>query len=197
MRKQTDSAEKDWLWIGIDLPQQPAPSLAEKIGQFLTEVSLTVVQSALLAFLIIYFVAQATVVHGQSMEPSLHTDERLIIEKISYHLQDPHRGDIIVIEQADEPYPLIKRVVALSGETIEVREGLVLIDGQPLAEPYLEGHGQPDFAPLIVPADHVFVMGDNRFDSRDSRAFGPVAEAAILGRAWLRYWPLDEAGLID
>jgi signal peptidase I len=141
------------------------------------------------------FAAQATRVDGQSMEPTLHTNERIIIEKVTYRLHPPERGDIIVLRRPTGAVePLIKRVIGLPGETIEIKNGLVYIDGEPLDEPYLDQSTQGNMDPLVVPDKSVFVMGDNRHASNDSRAFGPVPYSDIVGRAWIRYWPLECLG---
>jgi len=133
------------------------------------------------------------------MEPNLHTDQRLVVEKVSYRFHGPRRGDIVVIRVPSQGEELlIKRVVGLPGETVEIRDGRVYIDGQLLDEPYASGSTrQGRTAQVVVPPLHVFVMGDNRDHSNDSRAFGPVPIDNIVGRAWLSYWPLRDAGLIE
>lgn len=170
-------------------PQYPSP-------RPLREFFVTIVQASVIALFIIYFVAQASVIHGLSMEPNLHTDERVIVEKISYHFVKPKRGDVVVVDVPDSEIPLIKRVIALPGEVIEIRRNQVFINGQALDEPYLGNVRQVDYGPIQVPDDSVFVMGDNRSVSRDSRAFGPVTLDQIWGRAWISYWPAADAGLI-
>ncbi len=100
-------------------------------------------------------------------------------------------------EPESEIPELIKRVIALSGETIEGRDGLIYIDGRALVEPYLaDGATFASFGPVTVPAGHVFVMGDNRNNSRDSRVFGPIDEDLILGRAFVRVWPVSRLGFL-
>jgi signal peptidase I len=131
------------------------------------------------------------------MEPNLHTDQRLVVEKVSYRLHSPHRGDIVVLRMPERgPELLIKRVVALPGETIEIQEGNVYIDGAPLDEPYLSQRTNGAHAPLTIPEGYVFVMGDNRRASNDSRVFGPVSLERIVGRAWVSYWPLELLGMV-
>jgi signal peptidase I len=152
----------------------------------------TVAPAFVIALLINLFLVQSTYVHGQSMEPSLHPAQRLIVEKVSYKLHIPRRGDIVVVDVEGYDIPLIKRVIGLPGETVEVRDNHVSIDGQMLDEQYLRDVIQEDYGPLRVAADHVFVMGDNRGASNDSRYFGPVPIERVLGRAWLSYWPLQE-----
>jgi signal peptidase I len=166
--------------------------------RWLREALETILPAILIAVLINLFLAQPTRVHGQSMEPNLHTDQRLVVEKISYHLHGPRRGDIVVFDIADQSDELlIKRVVGLPGETVEIRNGQVFIDGTPLDEPYLIQKTRGRLAPVTVPPLHVFVLGDNRSFSNDSRSFGAVPIENILGRAWLSYWPVDDLGVLD
>ena len=157
----------------------------------------TVLPAFVIAVLINLFLAQGTYVHGQSMEPNLHSDQRLIIEKVSYRLHAPRRGDIVVLRLDEFEIPLIKRVVGMPGETVEIRDNHVFIDGVPLAEGYLPGAVQRNYGPVQVPPDHVFVMGDNRNASNDSRAFGAAHLNQIAGRAWLSYWPPEDIQLFE
>lgn len=159
----------------------------------------TVIPAVLIALFIHAFLAQATRVYGQSMEPNLHTNQRLIVEKVSYHFHGPQRGDIVVLRRPDQSEGdlLIKRVVGLPGEEVSIRDGLVYVDGLPLDEPYLERDSGGNYGPVRVPPLHVFVLGDNRDASNDSRVFGPVHRNEILGRAWLSYWPPEEIGLVQ
>jgi len=168
--------------------------LGKMLYGLLVEIVDTVLPALVIAVLINLFVAQGTWVHGQSMEPNLHTDQRLIVEKVSYPLRGPRRGDIVVVQVDGYDVPPIKRVIGLPGETIEIREGHVWVDGRSLDEDYLADIEQGDFGPYTVPAGHVFVMGDNRNVSGDSRLFGSVPLTNVWGRAWLSYWPLQEFG---
>jgi signal peptidase I len=152
--------------------------------------------AVVIAVLINLFVAQGTYVHGQSMEPNLHSDQRLIVEKISYRLRGPRRGDIVVVRVDGHDVPPIKRVIGLPGETVEIRDGHAWIDGRRLAEAYLDPILQQDYGPVTVPQEHVFVMGDNRNVSGDSRIFGPVHLREVWGRAWLSYWPPEAFGFL-
>jgi signal peptidase I len=166
------------------------------LNQLLKEVVDTVLPAVVLAVLINLFVAQSIYVYGQSMEPNLHTDQRLIVEKISYRLHTPRRGDIVVVQIPGHEVPPIKRVIGLPRETVEIREGHVLVDGQQLEEPYLADIDMWDYGPYTVPLRHIFVMGDNRNASSDSRYFGSVPIDRILGRAWFSYWPPTEIGFL-
>jgi signal peptidase I len=153
----------------------------------------TILPAVLIALFVNIFVVQAMVVQGPSMQPNLHYNQRVIVEKLTYRfIHGPRRGDVVVVEVADEEEPLIKRVVALSGETVEVRSGQVFVDGELLDEPWVVNQGGPYYAATLVPPLHVFILGDNRGSSRDSRAFGPVSVDRIVGRAWLVYWPPDQ-----
>jgi len=168
------------------------------------------------ALLLKTFVAQAFSIPSASMEPQLEPGDRVLVSRMAYRLHDPRRGDVIVFDApnqpvADEPllpirlvedvlegvglkHPdeteLIKRVVGLEGEVVEARAGRVLIDGRELVEPYLPADvATSDFGPVTVPPGNVFVLGDNRGDSADSRVIGPIPVDSIVGRAIARAWP--------
>lgn len=154
----------------------------------------------LMAFVVRTFVLAHFVVDGTSMTSTLHHHDRVFVNKLSYRLHDPNRGDVVVLHELDgaSERDLIKRVIALPGETIEMRNCEVLIDGRRLDEPYLDpevvtpGNCGGDLAPTPVPEDHVFVMGDNRGGSLDSRAIGPVDEDELVGRAFVVFWPRSD-----
>jgi len=175
------------------------PSWGRRTTRFLREVLETILPAILIALLINVFIGQATRVEGQSMEPNLHTDQRLVVEKLSYRFHGPQRFDVVVLklpQQGEEL--LIKRVVGLPGETVEIRNGIVHINGQPLEEPFLDVQTRPGRDNhLVVPPLHVYVLGDNRDHSNDSRSFGPVPIENIVGRAWLSYWPVENIGFVD
>lgn len=165
------------------------------LRRVMREVLGTLLPALVLAIVMHLFLAQSTIVYGQSMEPNYHTDERLIIEKITYRFHPPQRGDVVVIDDpTGGPVPLIKRVVGLPGERITIANGRVFVNGVPLAEPYESQMTLGPSQSWIVPPLHVFVLGDNRGNSRDSRYFGPIPFSQIVGHAVFRYWPLDELG---
>ena len=181
---------------------RPAPTrtrgYGSSFGQAAREVVETILPAVLIALMIHLFLAQATRVEGYSMEPTLHGQERLVIEKLSFHFRPPERGDIVVLRVPDYGKEmLIKRVIGLPGDTISVENGHVIINGEPLDEGYINGPPRGAYGPTIVPDDSVFVMGDNRNNSNDSRSFGPIPYDDIVGRAWIRYWPLQEIGIMD
>ena len=160
-----------------------------------------VIGGALVVALVIKtFLFQAFYIPSESMEPTLTRGDRVLVNKLSYDLHDVNRGDVIVFERPPNEPPseiedLIKRVVGLPGDTVEGRDGVVYVNGSPLDEPYLPAEVLTEpFAPIEVPAGSVFVMGDNRGNSRDSRVFGPIDEDLIVGRAFVTVWPL---GRID
>ena len=148
--------------------------------------------------LVLQLFIQPTIVYGQSMEPNLHDNERVILDKVSYRLGSPARGDIVVFPVEGEPLPLIKRVIGLPGETVEVRHGQVLVDGVALDEPYASGPTAGNSPLVCVPEGSVFVMGDNRAwgGSLDSRRLGAIPLSQLVGRATLAYWPPTHAGIL-
>ncbi len=166
------------------------------IRQFTIEVFSTAVRAGILAFLIIYFVAQTHIVYGYSMEPNLHENQRIIVEKVSYRFDNPARGDIVVVDVAGSDVPLIKRVVGLPGESVGIVNGQLVVNKQVLNEPYLSTFPTYNYPITIVPEDQIFVMGDNRPVSRDSRSFGSVSLDAVRGRAWVSYWPIEDVGVL-
>ena len=156
----------------------------------------------LVAFVVKTFLIQAFFIPSGSMLPTLHEDDRVLVNKLSYDLHDVHRGDLVVFERpegesAGQIKDLIKRVVGLPGERIEARDGHVYINGDLLEEPYLDGGTETtNLDPQTVPEGHVFVMGDNRGDSMDSRVFHAIDEDLIVGRAFVRVWPLPDLALL-
>jgi signal peptidase I len=169
----------------------------------------------LIAFLIKTFLFQAFYIPSESMTPTLEVGDRVLVNKLSYKLHDVNRGDIVVFEAPeDESTPgvkdLVKRVIGLPGETVELREGQVFVDGRPLEEPYLEdgeattptqefaGKCAPPVSDTecTVPADSYLVLGDNRNESKDGRVFGPIKESDIVGRVFVRIWPIGDIGFL-
>lgn len=154
-----------------------------------------------LAFLIRTFLFAPFIVEGESMETTLHNNEKLVVNKVVYYVQDPKPGDIVVFH-AEATRDYIKRVIAVAGDTVEVKNDQLLINGNPVEEPYLAQKreeakrlGEPltqDFGPVKIPEGHIFVMGDNRPNSHDSRAIGPVSVSTVVGRAEFTFWPLAD-----
>ena len=164
----------------------------------LREVAETVIPAVIIALVINLFLAQATQVLGQSMEPNLHSSQRVVVEKVTYRFfHGPRRGDIVVIDLPGQTEMLIKRVVGLPGETIEVRSGKVYIEGEQTDETWTVNPGGSNYGPQTIPPLYVFVMGDNRGASNDSRSFGPVLIDHIVGHAWFSYWPAEYVGFVE
>jgi signal peptidase I len=173
------------------------PKWSRRAGEATRGTAATIFPAIAIALLIHLFLAQATRVYGQSMEPGIHENQRLVIEKISYHMHGPERGDVVVLrDPSGTDELLIKRVVGLPGERVTVADGEVFIDGVPLKEPYLTQLTLGPDRTWVVPPLNVFVMGDNRGASRDSRSFGPVPLENLVGHAVFRYWPLEQFGLV-
>lgn len=170
-------------------PIEDVPPL-EVVRGVAKELLAIVVPAIVMAVLVNRFVAETTVVFGESMAPQLRPNQRLVVEKISYLFREPTRGQMVVIEVEGENANLIKRVIAEPGETIEIVDGQVYVNEAELPEPYVEFRSQDRVTRQTLKPTEYFVLGDNRPSSRDSRDFGPVAQEAIVGRAWLRYWPL-------
>ncbi len=177
--------------------QEEPASKMQFVVNVMWELVITVMPALLVALFINVFVAEAALVEfGPSMEPNLYRGYRVMTEKVSYLLHTPSRGDVVVADRPGDEVALIKRVVALPGETVEVRGGHTFINGEQIEEPWVTHFGGPSYPPTVVPPDHVFILGDNRVNSRDSRAIGPVPVDTIKGHAWLIYWPLDQIKLV-
>ncbi|NLE75874.1 MAG: signal peptidase I [Chloroflexi bacterium] len=175
----------------------PSPSLGRRLFRALRDVLETIVPAVVIALLINLLLAQATRVYGHSMVPNLETDQRLVVEKLSYRFREPQRGDVVVIRLPQHSQELlIKRVIALPGERVSIHDGQVHINGSPLAEPYLAQKTRGYMEEQAVPAESIFVLGDNRGASNDSRSFGMLPYESIVGRAWVSYWPPERAGFV-
>jgi signal peptidase I len=143
-----------------------------------------------IAFLVVNALIGRFRIEQVSMLPNLHEGEYVIVDKVSYTFRQPERGEIVVLRNPSPGQPdLIKRVIGLPGETIEVRGGQVHVDGQPLTEPYIAQPMGREYPPTTLQAGQYFVMGDNRGNSSDSREFGPRPSSDFVGRAWIIYWP--------
>ncbi len=208
---------------GSDDPA-PAPGRpGEAALGFLRETVLLVGMAILIAFAVKTFVAQAFYIPSESMLPQLQVDDRVVVSKLAYRLHDPRRGDIVVFDAPgsdvtdDSPFPerllrgvlqstglvapstdeYIKRVIALPGERVEGRDGHVYVDGRQVVEPYLPaGSATRDFPPVVVEPGRLWVMGDNRANSSDSRVFGPIPRSTVVGRTILKVWPPADASFL-
>ncbi len=156
------------------------------------EWAIVIVGAVLVAVVLRWLVVQAFYIPSASMEPTLEIGDRVLVNKVAYRFGEPNRGDIVVFARppnssAGVVDDLIKRVIGLRGETIEAHDGAVFVNGEQLDEPWLaEGTFTPDFAPVEVRDDQVFVLGDNRPNSEASNRFGPIDDDLIVGRAFVR-----------
>lgn len=156
----------------------------------------------LVAFVVKTFIFQAFYIPSESMVPTLEVGDRVLVNKLADRLHDPNRFDIEVFlapkgTETAEIKDLVKRVVGLPGETIEGRDGRIYIDGEVLEEPFLPpGTQSRTFGPVEVPPGHYFMLGDNRQFSKDSTYFGPIPRSSMIGRVFIRIWPIGRIGLL-
>jgi len=179
--------------------ERPRPPI--KRGGFIREI-IGLLVFVVAVFTLLQLAMPRSVVHGSSMEPNFKEGQYLIISRVNYLFGDPQRGDIVVFNspESDPGDPsLIKRVIGLPGDTVEIRETLVYLNGTLLAEDYINEpcreYKCPDES-WTLGDDEYFVMGDNRNVSNDSRSFGPVTHDRIIGEVLLRYWPIDDFGVV-
>jgi signal peptidase I len=179
--------------------------------KFLVEGSVAIIEAlqpivmAFAIFMMVYLLlVQPHKVDGSSMYPNFEDKEYILTDKISYRRGTPQRGDVVVFH-APPPFDsdFIKRVIGLPGETVKVENGKVFINDKQLAESYLpnnyltsEKSFLRDGVPYTIPEGYYMVFGDNRSYSSDSREWGPISIKAIVGKAWVRYWPIDKMGLV-
>ena len=216
---------------GADAPDQGRPKRPGNRGRRLAiEWVILIIAALTIAFLIKTFLFQAFSIPSGSMEPTLKISDRVLVNKLSYHLHDVNRGDIVVFEApptASEAYKdFVKRVIGLPGETVTFPgDGDVYINGRRLKEPYLSARvvtcmrttacpetastsdDEQDVPPgcgtpvdgqdgCVVPKGHILVLGDNRTNSQDGRVFGVIAEDTIVGRVFIRIWPIGDIGFL-
>ena len=207
--------------IPVDEAEQSPAVKSQR--SFLSELPFLLLAALVVAVVIKTFIVQPFYIPSGSMIPTLLIDDRVMVSKVSYLWSEPERGDVIVFEnpygpELDESFPesvvratlealgirtsasddLIKRIVAVGGETVEVTDNRLIIDGVPLDEPYLQpGVAMANFGPRTIADDEIFLLGDNRNESSDGRVFGPVPRDDVIGKAVFRIWPLDRLGSVD
>ncbi len=182
------------------LDKQNVVALEEAPPSTTRRILLEIIETILLAlvlFFAINFLTARIRVDGSSMEPNFHDGDYVIVNRMAYRFGDIQRGDVIVF-----PYPLhpeddyIKRIIGLPGDHVAVYGGVVYVNSQALSEPYIMEKPNSDLAEVIVPEGFVYVMGDNRNASSDSRSWGPLEIKDIIGKAVFRYWPFSTMGLV-
>ena len=186
--------------LSTPVQAEPAP---EKKGASGRAILREIVETVAL-FAIVFVVARFAIgnysILGQSMEPNYHQDERLLVDKVSPRALGFNRGDIVIVHSPIQDIELIKRLIGKPGDTIELRDNSVFVNGQVLNEPYLPVNANSgptrEQTKWTLGSDQYFIMGDNRSFSQDSRVFGPVPSANIVGRALVLYWPLKDAHLV-
>lgn len=177
------------------------------MGRSILSFVITIAVIVLIAWGLRTFVFQAYEIPSGSMEDTIMTGDMVFSEKLSYYAGSPEQGDIITFKDPEIPSrTLIKRVIATEGQTVQLIDGEVYVDGQELDEPYTDGketwpltssYGSPVEYPYQVPEGEVWVMGDNRTNSQDSRYFGSIPIASVTGKAVFTYWPLDSIGVLE
>jgi signal peptidase I len=184
----------------VPLGEAPERTLRDRekhssFGRWLLEFVVLVGLAFVLALLIRTFIVQPFFIPTSSMAPTLEVSDRVLVNKFVYRFTSPSPGDVVVFDAPGDPdTDLIKRVVAVEGQTVEIVDGRVFVDGVAVEEPYLNPNGADTWSleePFLVPDEHVWVMGDNRANSSDSRVFGSLHESAVLGEAFAIYWPIS------
>lgn len=204
-------------------PEEPSADAGKRKRPFWVELPLLVVIAFVVALIIKTFLLQAFYIPSVSMVSTLKVGDRVLVEKVSYRFHEPRRGDVVVFERDAAPgveeedtsfmtdvtdafkglfgFPtggnqdFIKRVIAVEGDSIECRDGVVMVNGEAIPEPYLdEGIVTSSFTQTVVPEGMMFVMGDNRSDSEDSRSYGPIPMDKVIGNAFVIVWPLSNVG---
>jgi signal peptidase I len=190
--------------------EQPPVTSTNNGAQILREWVTVLVVALVIAITVRTLILQQFYISGPSMESTMYQDNRVLVNKLSYRLHDIHRGDVVVFDRVTvdgeivQHDDLIKRVIALAGETVSIKDCKVFIDGKLLEESYLNDYDLaeseledrcrvPAMDDLVVPKNQLFVMGDNRPQSFDSRMFGPIEQSLVVGRAFVIIWPFSAA----
>jgi signal peptidase I len=164
---------------------------------FMRELPALVITAVVIAFLLKWLVIQPFYIPSESMEPTLVPADRVLVSKFIYRFVKPHRGDVIVFIAPRGDVDFIKRIIAVGGDTIEQKNGIVYVNGKESKGDYKITPGDTfSFSKVKIAKGHVFVMGDNRINSSDSRVIGPIPESSIIGKAFVLYWPLKRANLL-
>lgn len=194
------TAGSEWSGYAFPLPAETAGEEeggAHWFGVMVREVVETV-GLAVIIFLIIRIGIQNYRIEGASMEPNFHDGEYLIVNKLAYRLGEYERGDVIVFKYPNDPSKdYIKRVIGLPGDTVEIRGGELYVNNTLINEPYPHMPNVRDEPPTVVEAGHLYVMGDNRPASSDTRSWGQLGQEFVIGQAWLAIYPINQFGLVE
>lgn len=175
--------------------------MGREIKDFIKETASIVIIAFILAMILRTFVIEGRIIPSGSMLPTIQLQDRVMVSKFIYHFKEPQRGDIIVFDPPEvlhSTQDYIKRVVGLPGETVEMKNGRVYINGEALVEPYLEEPLDYEYGPVVVPDDALLVLGDNRNESFDSHRWNAwLTRDRIKGKAFMIYWPLNHLGLLE
>ena len=173
----------------------------QKLYQYIKYIIINILIAAIISILMVRYVVSAYKIEGNSMNPVLLDQERILISKLAVKKEDIKRFDIVVFRKPGEPgKSVIKRIIGLPEEIIEIRDGIVYIDSEKLDQSFLKHEkntGSRDVGPLLIRKEHYFLMGDNRMVSRDSRDFGEIPLNYFYGKTLFRYWPLSRFGKIE
>lgn len=188
---------------GQEAVSEEVPSKGSRLTGALVELATTAILAIVIYLVVQTFVVQTYRVEMQSMVPSLQDGQHLLIDKLTPRFDDYSRGDVVVFQppgsRRDET-PFIKRVIGVAGDRVEINGGGVVVNGVRLEEPYVATDGptvpECDDSAWNVPQGEIFVLGDHRSASRDSRCFGTVSVGNVIGRAWVRFWPLDGLSIL-
>jgi signal peptidase I len=196
-----DQLETESVWQEEDNPNNNRPGMLRTVLEFVIALAIALA----LTWLIKAFLIEPFEVPSGSMEATIMTNDKILADKVSYHFSDIQRGEIIVFaDKGSEDRILVKRVIATGGQTVDIQNGLVYVDGSPLYEPYTR---ESKTLPLIqhlnnmaidypyrIPKDQLWVMGDNRENSADSRYFGTIPTSSVYGKAVMVFWPIEHIG---
>jgi signal peptidase I len=188
-----ESMESNPVGSAEDIPTAEVPKPRNRTLRWVIEVVVIVAAAFVLALLVQQFLVKPFAIPSPSMEPTLVEGDRVLVNRLVYHFRAPDRGDVIVFHPPERPGsdPFIKRIVAVGGDTIEVRDGYLYVNGARQEEQYIKEYPiVGDFRQTVIPQGYIWAMGDNRNNSGDSRVFGPVSLDAIMGEAFAIYWPL-------
>jgi signal peptidase I len=188
-----ESVESNPIGSAEDVPTTEVPKPRNRTLRWVIEVVVIVAAAFVLALVVQQFLVKPFAIPSPSMEPTLVEGDRVLVNRLVYHFRSPQRGDVIVFHPPERPGsdPFIKRIVAVGGDTIEVRDGYLYVNGLRREEQYIKEYPiVGDFRQTVIPQGYIWAMGDNRNNSGDSRVFGPVSVDAIMGEAFAIYWPL-------